>query len=138
VRSARNNPLFSFIRGAMVPRRTTESVERRARKASYTPGFLGVKSTKQELEQLRLMREIAKLGRREKNSVTKKKAKKNKRGHGAKPKRRVKKNTRPRRRMAKRNPKRRTLTLNLALNTKQKRTLASFLRRATGRRVKVQ
>lgn len=42
-----------------------------------------------------------------------------------------------RRRRVARNPRKRVLKLNLSLGPKQKRTLASFLRRATGRRVKV-
>lgn len=144
-RPKKKNALFSFHRGAMVPHRTEVSARRQRRKASYTPGFLGVKSEKEEVDQLRLMREIAKLGRREKN-VSKKKVKRKKKNRRVRvpvssPKRlraAKKQAAKRRRRTAKRNPKkRRELELNLSLNKGQKRKLATFLRRATGRRVKV-
>lgn len=130
VKKTKPNPLFSF-HPAMVPRRTHVSARRQARKATQrsTPSMGMRMSHAERLREDKLLREIAKLGRREKNAVTKKKKKKSTR---------PRKRTSARRKTAKRNPKRRTLSLGLTLNTKQKRRLASFLHRATGRRVKVQ
>lgn len=50
---------------------------------------------------------------------------------------RKKQNARRRRRVTRSNPRRRELKLNLTLNKQQKSRLASFVRRVTGRRVKV-
>lgn len=154
MKRGKTNPLFSFIRGAMVPRRTEVSAHRRSRKASprSIPGMGMPMTQAQRLKEEKLLREIAKLGRREKN-VGKKKVKRKKKNsrrlrgfwaggiHTSSPKRlkaAKKQAAKRRRRPAKRNPKkRRELQLNLKLNKKQKGTLARFLRRATGRRVKV-
>jgi hypothetical protein len=164
----KKNALFSF-HPAMVPRRTRVSARRHTRKATArsTPSMGMRLSQAERLKEERLLREIAKLGRRG-NPVAKKRKSRKKRQPAALArywaKKRKKKNARRkvrsvkrrrpvarrrrrpvarrrvvrRRRSVTRNPKRRTLRLGLTLNTKQKRRLASFLRSATGRRVKVQ
>jgi len=121
VKKTKTNPLFSF-HPAMVPERTRVSAHRQSRKATQrsTPRMGMPMSQAERLREEKVLREIAKLGRRERNTMAKKKTKK----------RAVK-------RRVKRNARRRELQLNLSLNAKQKRTLGRFLRRATGRRVKV-
>jgi hypothetical protein len=163
----KKNALFSF-HPAMVPRRTRVAARRHTRKATArsTPSMGMRMSRAERLREDQLLREIAKLGRRG-NPVAKKKKSRKKRQPAAlarywakkrkkknarrrKPVARRRRNVRRRRPVARRrvvrrrrrrvtrNPKRRTLRLGLTLNTKQKRRLASFLRSATGRRVKVQ
>lgn len=150
MRRKKKNALFSF-QSAMLPQRTKTAVRRHARKVSYAPGF-GPRDAKEA----KLLREIARLGRRERNTVAKKKKSRKRRQpaalaeywakrHATKPgvtvRPRKKKNVvrrRRNRRPARRPNLRKHIHLNLTLNSSQKRTLANFLRRATGRRVKVQ
>jgi hypothetical protein len=156
----KKNAGFS-LHPAMVPRRTKVTAHRRARKASHRSSpLMGARMSQAErLKEDRLLREIAKLGRRERNVAKKKKSRKRRQPTALArywAKRRKKKNARrpkpvarrrqpsvKRRRRApkpvrRRNAGRKSLRLNLSLSPKQKRTLASFLSRATGRRVKVQ
>lgn len=143
---------------AMLPLRVRTAARRRARKATpHSTPTMGMPMTqRQRLEEEKLLRAIAKLGRRNPVSIKKKKKSRKRRQPAALAKywatKRRRKNARRRnarkptarrktvrrRRRITRNPRRRNLHLNMTLNAKQKRTLASFLRRATGRRVKVQ
>ena len=148
---------------AMLPQRTKLSVRRRARKASYAPGFLGAKSRKEELETLRLMREIARMGQRERNTVAKKNKSRKRRQPAALAKywaerskktavKRRQQNARPRkpvvrrrvvsctrnRRPAQRRNVQKHVHLGISLSRKQKRKLARALSAITGKRVHVQ
>lgn len=151
----RKNAGFS-LHPAMVPRRTKVTAHRRARKASHRSSpLMGARMSQSErLKEERLLREIAKLGRRERNVRKKKKsrkrrqpaalakywAKKRKKKNARRPKpvaRRRRRNVKRRRPVAKRRNVKKHIHLNLTLSPKNKRVLARFLSRATGRRVRV-
>jgi len=153
----KKNAGFSF-HPAMVPRRTKVTAHRRARKASHRSSpLMGARMSQAErLKEDKLLREIAKLGRRERNTMAKKKKSRKRRQPAALArywaKQRKKKNARRRKPVARRRRQNVTRTkrtvrrknvrkhihLNLTLSPKNKRVLARFLSRATGRRVKVQ
>ena len=139
----KKNAGFSY-HPALVPHRTQVSARRQKRKASHLSSpLMGPRMSQAErLKQEKLLREIAKLGRRERNTMAKKKKGRKRRQPAAlrrywAEKRRKKKNARRRKPVARRRNLPKHIHLNLTLSPKNKRVLARFLSRATGRRVKV-